>query len=371
MPNEFHVSTSRLTQMLKKGHHNVQLTAEEMKRFNMWIDLNVPFHGTWTETGNVRDGYVDRRMELRKKYGNVDVDIETIDVTNSKPEKFQAPPKAPKRKKQNLKVAGWPMANPKAGKTISVDLGGGEKIELVQIPAGKFVMGSEVGNADEYPTSVVAIDQPFYMQTKEITLAQMQQFMKGYKNGYYDMHYKDQLRPGYNMDADKQFPAIRVSWKMAMDFCKWLSEKTGKKVTLPTEAQWEWAARAGSDNDFFYGDINTDFSKVANLADAQLINYAVKGVDPKPFKNPNQWWDYEPKDKRFDDGTFHLAKVGSYKPNAFGLYDMIGNVAEWTRDTYKPYPYSPSKVEAKGKKVLRGGSWYDRPILARSSYRIE
>lgn len=371
MPNEFHVSTSRLTQMLKKGHHNVQLTAEEMKRFNMWIDLNVPFHGTWTETGNVRDGYVDRRMELRKKYGNVDVDIETIDVTNSKPEKFQAPPKAPKRKKQNLKVAGWPMANPKAGKTISVDLGGGEKIELVQIPAGKFVMGSEVGNADEYPTSVVAIDQPFYMQTKEITLAQMQQFMRGYKNGYYDMHYKDQLRPGYNMDADKQFPAIRVSWKMAMDFCKWLSEKTGKKVTLPTEAQWEWAARAGSDNDFFYGDINTDFSKVANLADAQLINYAVKGVDPKPFKNPNQWWDYEPKDKRFDDGTFHLAKVGSYKPNAFGLYDMIGNVAEWTRDTYKPYPYSPSKVEAKGKKVLRGGSWYDRPILARSSYRIE
>ena len=373
-PLEFHADTSRLIQLIKKGHHNVKLSKEEMDRFVMWIDLNVPFHGTWTETGNVRPGYAERRLELRKKYANVAEDIETISYNKNVKKTFIAPPPLKKRPTRTPKIAGWPVNSPeklKASKTESFDIGGGQKIEFTKIPSGQFVMGSKNGNRDEYPQTPVKISKPFLMQTKEVTLAQMKQFDSEFKNGYYDMHYKDQVRPGYNMDADKNYPAIRVSWYQAMKFCQWLSKKIGKKVTLPTEAQWEWAARAGSTTDFYYGDINSDFSKHANLADASLIKLAVKGIDPKPFPNPDKWWDYELKDARYNDGSLHLAKVGSYQPNAWGLYDMIGNAAEWTRDTYRPYPYKRTKTEVKGKKVLRGGSWYDRPILARVSYRID
>ncbi len=142
-------------------------------------------------------------------------------------------------------------------------------------------------------------------------------------------------------------------------------------MTLPTEAQWEWAARAGSNSDFFYGNLDSDFGKYANLADTNMTKLAVSGVNPQPIKNPDKWWDYELKDARFNDGALHLAAVGSYQPNAWGLHDMIGNAAEWTRDSYRPYPYKKTKVETRGRKVLRGGSWYDRPILARASYRID
>jgi len=161
------------------------------------------------------------------------------------------------------------------------------------------------------------------------------------------------------MDSAK-FPVIRVSFDEAQAFCRWLAAKTGKKVALPTEQQWEWAARAGADTPFYYGDHSTDFSKFANLADAQIRNLAVKGVNPQPFPNPDKFWDFELKDPRFDDGVLHLADVGRYQPNAWGLHDMIGNVAEWTLSDY---------TQKTGRKVIRGGSWADRPRDARASTR--
>ena len=170
------------------------------------------------------------------------------------------------------------------------------------------------------------------------------------------------------------FPAIRVTWQRANAFCEWLAKKTGRKVALPTEAQWEWACRAGTSTPMNYGDFSTDFSTHANLADASLSLLVVTGVNPKPMKNPPPEMDYELRDKRFNDGVVHLAKVGSYLPNAWGLNDMHGNVAEWTRSAFRPYPYKDgdgrNNTNVDELKVVRGGSWYQRQHRATSSGRL-
>lgn len=190
------------------------------------------------------------------------------------------------------------------------------------------------------------------------------------------MHYKDQVRPGYLMDSPK-LPAIRVSWNQAMAFCQWVSALTGKSVTLPTEAQWEWACRAGTDTPMYYGGLDSDFSRYANLADASISRLAVSGVDPQPISNPDRFWDFVPKEARFNDGNLHLAECGHYQPNAWGLQDMIGNVAEWTRDNYRAYPYeagnrpAPAEGQGEGRKAVRGGSWAERPKESRASTRLD
>jgi len=159
-----------------------------------------------------------------------------------------------------------------------------------------------------------------------------------------------------------------------MQFCEWLSERTGRKVTLPTEAQWEWACRAGTDTPLWYGDLDTVFSEYGNMADTTVSLMAVKGVDPKPIRNPNWRLDYELKDPRSDDNALFLSVPGAYKPNPWGLYDMHGNAAEWTRSDYEPYPYKADDGRNEGdkntEKSVRGGSWHDRPFRCTSSYRL-
>lgn len=235
-------------------------------------------------------------------------------------------------------------------------------------------MGNERETPAERPVSTVGIERPFWMGEAEVTLEQYRRFDPEYANGWYDMHYKDQVRPGYDMDADPRFPVIRVPWARAMEFCRWLSGKTGKKVTLPTEAQWEYAARGGEDTDFFFGERDADFSAYANLGDVTLKELAVSGVDPRPIKNPNRFWDFVPRDEKYNDGKLHLAPVKSYRPNAYGLYDMIGNAAEWTRSEYRPYPWKEGDgrnegLDSRVPRAVRGGSWYDRPRRATSSWR--
>jgi len=151
-----------------------------------------------------------------------------------------------------------------------------------------------------------------------------------------------------------------------MESCRWLSGRIGEPVTLPTEAQWEWAGRAGTFTPLSYGNIDTDFSKFANLGDTNLRRLADEGWRPK---SP----DLVPKENRFDDGALVTCEVGRYAPNAWGLHDMHGNAAEWTRSNYQPYPYradSGRETDATGdKKTIRGGSWRDRPNHCRSASR--
>ena len=234
-----------------------------------------------------------------------------------------------------------------------------------------FVIGADHGIAA--PKSKVKVGRSFWMGEIEVSNEQFRALFPEHDNRLIGQHWKDHTGPNCLVNEDWR-PAIRVSWEQAMEYCRKLSEQTGLKITLPTEAQWEWAARAGAAGDNWWG-ADTDFSPYENLADVQLQKMAVSGVDPQPM-NPNsrvfKYWDFLPKDASVDDGNMLLGKSGSYKPNAWGLYDMQGNVAEWTRSDYRPYPYS-AKADGKNvsnaEKVVRGGSWIDRTKNASLSAR--
>lgn len=372
-PLEFHASTSDLIQLLAKGHHGVTLTREEWDRLTTWIDLNVPYFGTWSERG-VPSYYLEMREKYEKLLGNVFYNAEAI-VNPYEPGKvaFEAPTEPTGPAEPCTAPMGWPFNGAERQgerQTVTLDLGGGEILTAVRIPAGAFVMGSAIETPAEAPVHVAAVEKSFYMGTTEVTMGMMRQFDPTFENGVYDMHYKDQVRRGYFMN-DPALPAIRVSHEQAEAFCRWLSEKTGRKVRLPTETEWEYACRAGRDTPMNYGGINDDFSKKANLADLSLKKMAVVGIDPRPMRNPDAFWDYEPKDARYDDGVLHLAKPGSYEPNAFGLYDMHGNVAEWTSSPFVAYPGGNTALPAfdPDSCVVRGGSWYQRPMRATSASR--
>jgi formylglycine-generating enzyme required for sulfatase activity len=381
-PYEFFASTSELVQMLEKGHFGVKLDAEAWDRLYTWIDLNVPDHGTWGEHRAIPGNFHERRIEMRTKYANRPEDPEIIPDLNPTPVQFVQPETPPAPEAKKVSCDHWPFSDKKARKMQdkagnqikqTLDLGNGATMDLVLIPAGEFVMGSANGVQDEQPQSAVKIDEPFWMASVEVTNAQYKAFDALHDSGYSDQHHKDHTTPGYSVQGP-EFPAIRVTWDDAMAFCRWLSEKTGRACTLPTEAQWEWACRAGSNTPFYFGDLDTDFAPYANLADVSMKLLAVTGVNPQPIKNPSPFEDFLPKEVRFNDGQKISCEDGKYLPNAWGLYDMHGNVAEWTRTTYKPYPYDAADgrndEKAPGKKVVRGGSWRDRPKLARSSYRL-
>jgi formylglycine-generating enzyme required for sulfatase activity len=156
-----------------------------------------------------------------------------------------------------------------------------------------------------------------------------------------------------------------------MAFCAWLSEKTGETFTLPNEAEWEYACRAGAATPLWYGNADADFAAYANLADASLLHIDTYAPWALPSGAIPPW---RPAAENVNDGFRVSAPIGSFQPNPWGLYDMHGNVAEWTATAYRPYPYNSAdgriSPDATGKKVVRGGSWYDRPKCAGSGYRV-
>jgi formylglycine-generating enzyme required for sulfatase activity len=369
MPLEFHAGTSELIQRLERGHHNVQLDAEAWDRLTTWIDLNVPDHGTWSEqVGGPRD-IMKRRLAMRTEYANRPEDPEAVSSTPLAAVAFQSPvPEVPRT--PHPPIAGWPF-DAAAARQRQVDLGLPSELqlsvapevnlELVLIPAGEFILGDAGGEADESPECHVKVDRPFYLGRYEVTNAEFAAFRAGHDSGVISQTNKDQNERGIPVDAPRQ-PAVRVTWNDAVAFCDWLSQRTGRKCVLPTEVQWEWACRAGTASPLYYGNLNTDFGHFANLADATLAQFA-RGDSPP----------WHPKDNRFHDNALVTAPVGSFAPNVWGLSDMIGNAAEWTCSDYEPYPYVSVDGREDGRidaaKVVRGGSWFDRPARARSAAR--
>ena len=383
---EWHASTSELVQMLEKGHHGVKLDREAWDRLNTWIDLNVPDHGTWGEHRKINGNFRERRRECRTKYANRPEDPEEYPTPPPAKREFVKPDPEPASGPGDITCPGWPFDEAKAQesqesadapKELKVDLGGGQVFELVLVPAGEFVMGDADGFPDERPLSRVKVSEPFYMGRFEVTNAQYALFDPGHDSAYISWFNKDQGNRGAPSNRPGQ-PVIRISWERAMAFCEWLSKETGREFTLPTEAQWEWACRAGTRAPLNYGGCEVDFGKLANLADSR-VSGLTRRDSPK----------WIPRIDRVNDGAIVSNQVGRYPANIWGLRDMHGNVCEWTRTLYRPYPYreddgrndlptrsvgptsdANASGRADGRRVARGGSWYDRPRRARSAFRL-
>jgi len=377
-PMEYHAGTSELVQMLQKGHYNVRLDDEAWQRLYAWIDLNAPYYGTWSERAALRDYRgVDqrrRRMEFAKLYAGLDADPEAdADLPRPKPKPVTPDPAVPWVPRQ-IEVPGWPFDAAEARRrqaasvratTREVDLGEGVTMKLLLVPPGQYVMGDVDGADDERPACSVRIDRPFWIGATEVTNAQYRRFDPGHESKYIDIAAKDQATRGHPANLPNQ-PVIRVSWSEARAFCKWLGQEAGRPCDLPTEAQWEYACRAGTASALSYGELDADFSKHANMADKTAYSRRPKGKRGgiTPF----------PAEERSSDGQLVGCDVGSYAPNAWGLHDVHGNVAEWTRSVYRGYPYDAADgrnaPDAEGRRVVRGGSWRDRPMRCRSAFRL-
>jgi formylglycine-generating enzyme required for sulfatase activity len=259
---------------------------------------------------------------------------------------------------------------------VSIPLPGNARLDMIKIPDGKYIMGS-TNHPDEMPQTAQEVSA-FWIGRFEITNKIYALFDPEHDSRDEHRRHMQYGRKGYPLNLPDQ-PVVRVSWEEAMAFCQWLSDKTGKKVTLPTEAQWEWACRAGSSQPYSYGAFGANFSNYANLADIKIQEFVADtyhklAESVRIIDNPNPFDDWIPHDTIYNDGGFVSETVGRYRPNFFDVHDMHGNVWEWTRSNYKPYPYKDddgrNDMNHQDKKVARGGSWYDRPYRATSSYRL-
>ncbi len=388
-PLEWHGSTSALVQMLKKGHHGVTLDGQAWQTLYTWIDLNAPWRGKWGPPDVRGHAQAGRRVELSRRFAQVESNPESeydawAAAVKSRGEPAPvAPQPEPEAKPDTLAAPNFPMIGEKAKASqaaLGVDrrevkLPSGEVMLFVRIPAGSFVMGANDGAADERPRAVVTIEKPFWMSETEVKNSHFKAFDPDHDSRYQDQHGKDHTFPGYISNHRDQ-PAIRLSWQRASDFCQWLGTAAGVKAALPTEAQWEWAARGGTDTRFYWGGLDDDFGKSANLADQDVrwSNVSWQGGSAIQKRNPyDVKMNYPLHEERFKDNWHSMDYVAQCAANAWGLKDMIGNASEWTRSSYRPYPYSENDGRNSGDpgeaKVARGGSFASRPRDAGATVR--
>jgi sulfatase modifying factor 1 len=288
-------------------------------------------------------------------------------------------------------------------KVIANSLG----MKLALVPAGEFLMGAEEEReatqaafpyADpailqrEWPRHTVRITKPFYMGRHEVTLAQFMTFLheSGYKidadrdgkpmSGYgpnRDFIESTAFRPwapGWKIEQDH--PVGYVSWNDAVAFCDWLSRKEGKKYRLPTEAEWEYACRAGTTTRYHCGNDPESLIGHANTSDAdRAAEFPGRTTDVfgKDGKKTGEKMPYP--FLAGHDGYAWTSPVGSFRPNAFGLYDMHGNSWEWCSDWFGEdyYAHSPTD-DPQGPptgtvRVSRGGAFDNAPFTLRSARR--
>jgi formylglycine-generating enzyme required for sulfatase activity len=227
---------------------------------------------------------------------------------------------------------------------------------LALIPAGEFTMGdaAEEGAAPHK----VTLTKPFYLGVCEVTNASYRQFIEA--TGHPAPGIAIPERKGVKTWTSRMFnvddqPVVAVTWDDAVAFCRWLSEKEGQQYRLPTEAEWEYACRAGTATRYSWGD---DPEKTDARYFAEAWPESVK--ETTDFQ-PNPW------------GLYTTSPVKRFSPNAWGLYDMAGNVWEWVADWYGPYPaeaqVDPQGPEKGEKRVTRGGSRYHQSRVATAAVR--
>ena len=410
-PLDYHASTSPLIQMFEKGHHGVKLSAADLLKFHEWGDLNVPFFGKWNPPGFQTDRYsmactnqVARRIALTSRYANIADDPEaehdryaTLVNKRLNSEMVKSRPSGALNADQNLMgakrpfkggeaadlkaegrfnhltIPGWPFTKRAAidAQTGGVDdvpqvtvmtlpLGDGVSMTFRRIPAGVYVMGSTNGYPNEVPR-VVTVAKAFWLGETEVRNDQYHAFDPAHDSRFQDMFGKDHIVPGW-IGNHRLMPAVRVSWERAAAFCAWLGKKTGRAARLPTEEEWEWAARCGTDTPFPWGGLADDYSKYANLADKQVRWSMNEGWDGPGRIRPRKPYKVEQNfplhDEQRTDDAFSLNYVRRALPNLWGLYDMHGNAAEWTASAYDAT-----------RKTVRGGSFASRPKDATSSWR--
>ena len=391
-PLDYHASTSPLIQMFEKGHHGVKLSAADIQKFHEWGDLNVPFFGKWNPPGFQTDRFsmactnqVARRIALTSRYANITDDPEgehdryAVKVAS----RLSAASQLSKLSREatlrgeaplnHLTIPGWPFSKRAAidAQTGGVDdvpqvtvmtlpLGDGVSMTLRRIPAGVYVMGSTNGYPNEVQR-VATVAKAFWLGETEVRNDQYHAFDPAHDSRYQDMFGKDHIVPGW-IGNHRLMPAVRVSWERAAAFCAWLGKKTGRTARLPTEEEWEWAARCGTATPFPWGGLADDYSKYANLADKQVRWSMNEGWDGPGRIRPRKPYKVEQNfplhDEQWTDDAFSLNYVRRAQPNLWGLYDMHGNAAEWTASAYDAT-----------RKTVRGGSFASRPKDATSSWR--
>jgi len=242
-----------------------------------------------------------------------------------------------------------------------IKLGKGIKLEIVSIPKGSFQMGSN--NYDsEKPIHEVKIEKAFYMGKYPITVGQFKRFVEETRyqttaekeggayiyTGSWEKKKDANWRNPYFKQTDKH-PVVCISWLDAVKFCEWLSIETDKKYRLPTEAEWEYACRGGTTTPFHFGETIT----------TELVNY--DGNYPYGGAPKGEW-------------RKQMVEVDYFKhANNFGLYQMHGNVWEWTCSDYGKYSennHLKCSSNNSANKSLRGGSWCDSADLCRSADRL-
>jgi formylglycine-generating enzyme len=253
------------------------------------------------------------------------------------------------------------------------------EMEFARIPKGKFTMGSPKGEKYREDVEIeheVEITRDYWLGKTEVTLGQFRVFVAD--TGYQTEAEKGDGASGWDADKKKwlkdksrnwkslgfkqtdEHPVVCVSWNDAKAFCDWLAKKSGRATRLPTEAEWERACRGGTQTPFHFGSDEKDLPLYANLADEAFSK--VTNRDPSI---------------KGDDGHAFTAPVRSFRPSAYGLYDMHGNACEWCADQYRPYkdivgnkdPESMKKDGEKANRVVRGGAWTDGPRYSRAAFR--